>query len=210
MNAKLTVCRHPLVQEKMAALRDKRTPPEQFRLLMEQMGTLLGYEALRGLRTRRGAVQTPLKAAPAVFVDQPIAFVAVLRAGLGMLPGLLHVAPKASIGHVGLYRNEETLSPVRYYVRLPADLRRSYVVLCDPMLATGGSAVEAIGILKADGGARRICLLSLIASKAGVRKMHQAHPDVPIITAALDPGLNEKGYIVPGLGDAGDRLFATA
>jgi uracil phosphoribosyltransferase len=209
MSRKLTVCDHPLVQEKMAVLRDKRTPPERFRVLMEQMGSLLGYETLRGLRLRKGKVITPLQEAPAVFIDEPIAFIAVLRAGLGMIPGLLHIAPKASIGHIGLYRDEETLDPVRYYVRLPEDLKSSYVVLCDPMLATGGSAVEALNILKTD-GAKRICLLSLIASKAGVRKVHQKHPDVPIITAALDARLDKDGYIVPGLGDAGDRLFATA
>lgn len=205
---RLTVCDHPLVQEKMGAMRDKRTPPEQFRILMEQMGSLLGYEVLRGLRTRKCSVKTPLESAAAAVVDQPIAFVAVLRAGLGMLPGLLHIAPKAHIGHIGLYRNEETLNPVRYYVRLPKELSRCFVVLCDPMLATGGSAIEALHILKTD-GAKDIRLLSLIAAKPGVQKVHAAHPDVAIYTAALDAHLNKNGYIVPGLGDAGDRLFAT-
>jgi uracil phosphoribosyltransferase len=153
-------------------------------------------------------VQTPLRSAQAEFIDQPIAFVAVLRAGLGMLPGLLHISPKARIGHIGLYRNEETLNPVRYYVRLPKDVRDCFTVLCDPMLATGGSAVEAIHILKTD-GARQIALLTLLSSRAGVRRVHEAHPDVPIYTAAVDPQLNKSGFILPGLGDAGDRLFAT-
>jgi uracil phosphoribosyltransferase len=205
---KLTVCGHPLVQEKLAALRDKRTPPEEFRARLSEVSALMGDEVFRGLRTRKTTVMTPLKAAPAEIVDQPIALVAVLRAGLGLLPGLMSIAPQARVGHIGLYRNEETLNPVRYYVRLPKDIAQSFVVLCDPMLATGGSAVEAIRILKTD-GAKQIVLLSLIAAKAGVKCVHQAHPDVPIYTAGLDPVLNRKGYIVPGLGDAGDRQFAT-
>lgn len=206
--AKLTVCDHPLIQDKLASLRDKHTRPEDFRLLMGEVAALLGYEAMRGLRTRTTQVQTPLRTAAAEFIDQPIAFVAVLRAGLGMTDGLSRVYPKARIGHIGLYRNEETLNPVRYYVRLPKDIRDCFVVLCDPMLATGGSAVEAINILKTD-GARYIVLVSLLASRAGVRKVHDAHPGVPIVCAAVDAQLNKVGYIVPGLGDAGDRLFAT-
>ncbi len=204
----VTVCDHPLIQDKLARLRDKHTRPEDFRDLMGEVGSLMGYEVTRSLRTRRTQVQTPIKTAAADYVDQPICFVAVLRAGLGMLPGLLHIAPKARIGHIGLYRNEETLNPVRYYVRLPKDIAECFVVLCDPMLATGGSAVEAINILKTD-GARRIALLTLLSSRAGVKKVHEAHPDAHIFTAAVDSVLNKSGYIVPGLGDAGDRLFAT-
>jgi uracil phosphoribosyltransferase len=205
---KLYVSDHPLVQDKLARLRDKATAPEDFRRLMAEVAMIIGAEVLKGVRTRKSTVQTPLKSAPAVVLDQPLAFVAVLRAGLGMTPGLLELAPKASIGHIGLYRNEETLNPVRYYVRLPQKLSEHFVVLCDPMLATGGSASESIHILKTD-GAKQIALLTLLASKRGVERIHRDHPDVPVFTAAVDAVLNNKGYIVPGLGDAGDRLFNT-
>jgi uracil phosphoribosyltransferase len=205
---RLHVSDHPLVQDKLAALRDKGTAPEDFRRLMSEVAMLVGTELLKGVRTRKATVQTPLKPAPAVVLDQPLAFVAVLRAGLGMTPGLLQLAPKASIGHIGLYRDEQTLNPVRYYVRLPRKLSEHFVVLCDPMLATGGSASESIHILKTD-GAKQIVLLTLLAAKKGVERVHKDHPDVPIYTAAVDPVLNSHGYIVPGLGDAGDRLFNT-
>ncbi|MBI4678505.1 MAG: uracil phosphoribosyltransferase [Elusimicrobia bacterium] len=208
MPGRLIVSDHPLVQEKLALLRDRRTTPAGFRCAMETASALMGCEALRGLRTKVRSVPTPLKRARAVALDQSITLVAVLRAGLGMLGGLLDLAPAARIGHIGLYRNEETLNPVRYYVRLPPDLKDSFLVLCDPMLATGGSAAEALRIVKTD-GARQIALLCIIASRAGVRRVHSAHPDVPIYTAGLDPRLDRKGYILPGLGDAGDRLFAT-
>ena len=205
---KLHISDHPLVADKLARLRDKGTGPEDFRRLMAEVAMLVGTEVLKGVRTRKSTVQTPLKTAPAVVLDQPLAFVAILRAGLGMTPGLLELAPTASIGHIGLYRDEKTLNPVRYYVRLPKRLKDHYVVLCDPMLATGGSASESIHILKTD-GARNIVLLTLLACKQGVARIQRDHPDVPIYTAAVDPVLNAKGYIVPGLGDAGDRLFNT-
>jgi uracil phosphoribosyltransferase len=205
---KLHISDHPLVQDKLAALRDKATPPEDFRRLMGEVAMLVGCEVLKGVRTRKATVQTPLKPAAATVLDQPLAFVAVLRAGLGMTPGLLQLAPKASIGHIGLYRDEQTLNPVRYYVRLPQKLSEHFVVLCDPMLATGGSASESIHILKTD-GAKQIVLLTLLAAKKGVARVHRDHPDVPIFTAAVDPVLNGHGYILPGLGDAGDRLFNT-
>ena len=205
---KLYVSDHPLVQDKLARLRDKTTAPEDFRRLMAEVAMIIGAEVLKGVRTRKATVQTPLKPSPAVVLDQPLAFVAVLRAGLGMTPGLLELAPKAAIGHIGLYRNEETLNPVRYYVRLPKKISEHFVVLCDPMLATGGSASESIHILKTD-GAKQIALLTLLASKRGVERIHRDHPDVPVFTAAVDAVLNDKGYIVPGLGDAGDRLFNT-
>jgi uracil phosphoribosyltransferase len=205
---KLHISDHPLVSDKLAALRDKNTAPEDFRRLMGEVAMLVGCELLKGVRTRKATVQTPLKPAPAVVLDQPLAFVAVLRAGLGMVPGLLQLAPKASIGHIGLYRDEQTLNPVRYYVRLPRKLSEHFVVLCDPMLATGGSASESIHILKTD-GAKQIVLLTLLAAKKGVERVHKDHPDVPIYTAAVDAVLNSHGYIVPGLGDAGDRLFNT-
>ncbi|MCX5788465.1 MAG: uracil phosphoribosyltransferase [Elusimicrobia bacterium] len=208
MSAKVSVCDHPLVQADLARLRDKGTSHEQFRAALANASAIMGVEALAGLATRPVTVHTPLKAAQAKVVDQPVVFVAILRAGLGMLPGLLQLVPEALIGHIGLYRNEETLNPVRYYVRLPKDLDKSFVLLLDPMLATGGSAVEAIRILKTD-GASRITLLSLLAARAGVRRIQREHPDVRIVTAAIDPTLNQHGYIVPGLGDAGDRLFGT-
>ena len=205
---KLYVSDHPLVADKLARLRAQDTNPQDFRRLMAEVAMLVGCEVLKGVRTRRSTVQTPLKTAPSVVLDQPLAFVAILRAGLGMTPGLLELAPKASVGHIGLYRDEKTLNPVRYYVRLPKRLKEHFVVLCDPMLATGGSASEAVHILKTD-GAKNIMLLSLLACKQGVARIQRDHPDVTIHTAAVDPVLNDKGYIIPGLGDAGDRLFNT-
>ncbi len=205
---KLFVSDHPLVSDKLARLRDKATNPQDFRRLMAEVAMLIGCEVLKGVRTRKTTVRTPLKTAPAVVLDQPLAFVAVLRAGLGMTPGLLELAPKASIGHIGLYRDHKTLEPVQYYVRLPKKMAEHFVVLCDPMLATGGSASEAIRILKI-AGAKHVALLTLLASKQGVARIHKDHPDVPVYTAVVDAVLNAKGYIVPGLGDAGDRLFNT-
>lgn len=205
---KLIVSDHPLVQDKLARLRDKSTDPQNFRRLMSEVALIMGGEVLKGVRTRKTTVKTPLQTAPATVLDQPLTFVAVLRAGLGMVPGLLELAPKAALGHIGLYRNEETLNPVRYYVRLPKNLKEHFVVLCDPMLATGGSASESIHILKTD-GAKNIALLTLLASKKGVARIHRDHPEVPVYTAAVDPVLNKNGYILPGLGDAGDRLFNT-
>lgn len=205
---KLRVSDHPLVADKLARLRDKDTNPQDFRRLMAEVAMLVGCEVLKGVRTRKSTVKTPLKTAPSVVLDQPLAFVAILRAGLGMTPGLLELAPKASIGHIGLYRDEKTLNPVRYYVRLPKRLKDHFVVLCDPMLATGGSASESIHILKTD-GAKNIALLTLLACKQGVARIHRDHPDVTIHTAAVDPMLDDRGYILPGLGDAGDRLFNT-
>ena len=205
---KLFISDHPLVSDKLARLRDKATGPQDFRRLMAEVAMLIGCEVLKGVRTRKTTVQTPLKTAPALTLDQPLTFVAVLRAGLGMTPGLLELAPKASIGHIGLYRDEKTLNPVRYYVRLPKKLSGQFVVLCDPMLATGGSASEALRILKTD-GAKNIALLTLLSSRQGVARIHRDHPDVPVFTAAVDAVLNSSGYIIPGLGDAGDRLFNT-
>ena len=205
---KLHVSDHPLVADKLSRLRDKTTKPQDFRRLMAEVGLLVGCEVLKGVRTRKTTVKTPLKPAPATVLDQPITFVAVLRAGLGLIPGLLELAPKASIGHIGLYRDEKTLNPVRYYVRLPKKIEDHFVILCDPMLATGGSASESIHILKTD-GAKNIALLTLLACKEGVARVHKDHPDVPVFTAAVDPILNDHGYILPGLGDAGDRLFNT-
>ncbi|MBI4371994.1 MAG: uracil phosphoribosyltransferase [Elusimicrobia bacterium] len=208
MKGGLRVSAHPLVQDKLARLRDKSTSSESFRRLTAEVAALIGGEILRGARTRAAKVRTPLQSAPARVLDQPLVFVAVLRAGLGMLPGLLALAPEAAVGHVGLYRDEETLRPVRYCLRLPPRLSRSFVVLCDPMLATGGSACEALRVLK-EAGARSVSLLTLLSARPGVARVRREHPDVPIYTAAVDPALDRRGFIVPGLGDAGDRLFGT-
>lgn len=205
---RLTVCDHPLLQDKLARLRDKTTPPDRFRAILEEASLLLGACALESLRTKAVSIATPLQAATVRMADQPVVLAAVLRAGLGMVPGLLRLVPDARIGHIGVYRNEETLNPVRYYVRLPKGLDRSLTLLLDPMLATGGSAVEALRILKTD-GATDIVLVSLLSAKPGVRRVQQEHPDVRVITGAVDLKLNSKGYIVPGLGDAGDRIFGT-
>jgi len=175
---------------------------------MEDAGVYLGLDALDGYPLKAARVETPLKLAHVRRARDPIALVVILRAGLGLLPGLSRLLPDSPVGHIGLYRDEETLNPVRYYVRLPQGLDKSVTLLLDPMLATGGSATEAIRILKVD-GAKRITLVCLVSAKAGVQRVHREHPDVPIVTAAVDPVLNRSGYIVPGLGDAGDRLFGT-
>jgi uracil phosphoribosyltransferase len=208
MPAKVTVCHHPLLQETLARLRDRKTPSSEFRKLMEDAGVHLGLEALKDLKTKRKTVRTPLKSFKAPRVEEPIVLTAILRAGLGIIPGLSRFIPSAKIGCIGLYRNEDTLMPVRYYVRLPKGLRRSRVLLMDPMLATGGSASASISILKEE-GAKKITLVCLLATRAGIRRVQKDHKDVPIITAAIDPVLNSIGYIVPGLGDAGDRLYDT-
>ena len=204
--SKLIVCDNPILQHILAELRDKNTPPPRFRDLMDGAGLIMGLEALQGAKTQPAQVTTPLKAAPARLLAQPISLVAILRAGLGMLPGLQRYIPEARVGHIGLYRNEETLNPIRYYVRLPVQVEKSFILLLDPMLATGGSAAEAVRILKTDGG-KDIRLVTLLATRTGIRRVHREHPDVHIYTAAVDPVLNKVGYIVPGLGDAGDRLF---
>ncbi|MBI3299206.1 MAG: uracil phosphoribosyltransferase [Elusimicrobia bacterium] len=202
------VVEHPVLQEALARLRDKATKPAEFRRLMADAGLILGLAALEKLKTAPGRVDTPLKSAKAERIAQPVALVAILRAGLGLLPKLTELLPDAAAGHIGLYRNEETLNPIRYYVRLPKRLPDTKTLLFDPMLATGGSAAEAIRILKTD-GAREITLVSLLATKAGVKRVQREHPAVAIVTAAVDPVLNKHGYIVPGLGDAGDRIFGT-
>ena len=206
--SKLFVSDHPLVADKLARMRDKGTVSSDFRRLMAETAMIMGVDVLKGVRTRKTTVRTPLKTGEARVLDQPLAFVAILRAGLGLSDGLLNLAPQAAVGHIGMYRDEKTLNPVRYLVRLPPNLSEHFVVLCDPMLATGGSASEAIRILKTD-GAKHIALMTLLSSKPGVALIQREHPDVAVYTAAVDAVLNAKGYIVPGLGDAGDRLFNT-
>ncbi|NLO91020.1 MAG: uracil phosphoribosyltransferase [Elusimicrobia bacterium] len=202
------VSRHPLVQDKIARLRDKRTPQVEFRRLVTELGMLLGYEAMGGLRLKPETVKTPLANAECMRVANPLVFVTILRAGLSMSDGLTKLEPDARLAHIGIYRNENNLEPVRYYARFPANMQDYSVVVADPMLATGGSASEALNIVKSQ-GAKNIVFSCIIAAKPGVRKVHQDHPDVPVFAGALDEALNEKGYIVPGLGDAGDRMFGT-
>jgi len=208
MPGTVKVCGHPLMAECLFELRDERTKPARFRSLMEDAGVYLGLTALEGLKTKKQEVKTPLKSVIVKRAGEPVVLVAVLRAGLGFVPGLSRLLPEAPVGFVGLYRDEVTLHPVKYYVNLPKSVKQSRVLLLDPMLATGGSASESIRILKEE-GARKICLVSLLATRAGIKRIRGDHPDTTIVTASIDPVLNKIGYIVPGLGDAGDRLFGS-
>jgi uracil phosphoribosyltransferase len=199
---------HPLVTAGLSVLRAKTTTPDLFRRHLQEIAVFLFVEASRAWETKTIDVETPLASCVGTILDKPIVLVPILRAGLGMLDGILRVAPDASIGHIGLYRDAETLRPVSYYDRLPVNIVAANVLLLDPMLATGHSACEAASILKAQ-GALAIQFLCIVACSPGVQQFHSEHPDVPIITAAIDPELNDHGYIVPGLGDAGDRYFGT-
>ena len=202
------VSKHPIVMDKISRLRDRRTGVADFRRLMGEVGMLLGHDALLNAKLRGVKVHTPVGVADSMKLAHDLVFVAILRAGLGMVDGLVRLCPEAKIAHIGIYRDEETLKPVKYYVRLPDVIKNSLVILVDPMLATGGSAAEAVDILKAR-GARNICFMGLIGAKNGVRRLALAHPDVPIYIGTVDEELNSDGYIVPGLGDAGDRMFGT-
>ena len=205
----LTVVRHPLIQHKLTLLRDRSTPKKIFKELVDEIAMLMAYEATASLTLDEIAVQTPLEPAIGWRVSgKKLTLVPILRAGLGMVEGILRLVPSARVGHIGLYRDHDTLEPVDYYFKVPGDAAERDFFLLDPMLATGGSAVSAIDSLKRT-GATRIRFLCLVAAPAGVRRVHDAHPDVPIYCASLDRELNEHGYILPGLGDAGDRLFGT-
>ncbi len=204
----LTIVNHPLLQDKLRGLRDKNTHFAKFRRLVEAISQALFWEASRHLPLKPVEVETPLETTPAYQLERPIALVPILRAGLGMVNGILGIVPQAHVGMLGMYRNEETLQPVDYYLRFPPGIEEMDVFLLDPMLATGGSAVAAVSKLKS-AGVRYLTMLAIIAAPEGVRAMVDAHPDVPIFTAALDRQLNDKGYILPGLGDAGDRYFGT-
>ncbi len=206
----IIVLDHPLIQHKLSLMRDKRTPTILFRQLLREIALLMGYEVTRDLPMATERIETPLAAMEApVIVGKKIALVAVLRAGLGMVEGLSELIPGARIGHIGLYRDPKTHRPVEYFVKLP-DTEDRLFILCDPMLATGGSAVAAIDKLNERGVPdERIRLVVLVAAPEGVAQVRKAHPGVPIFTAALDDRLNEKAYILPGLGDAGDRLYGT-
>ena len=207
--SKVVVFDHPLIQHKLSIMRDKRTGVKEFRELLEEIAMLMVYEVTRDLETCEVEVETPIcKATCRRLAGHKLAVVPILRAGLGMVDGVLNLVPAAKVGHIGLYRDPETLEPVEYYCKLPADSTERDILVVDPMLATGGSASAAIQFIK-NRGCSRIRLINLIAAPEGVERMQKDHPDVDIYIAALDEHLNEHGYIVPGLGDAGDRLFGT-
>jgi len=209
MNEHLTVVRHPLVQHKLTLMREVTTPTAVFRQLLREISQLLAFEITRELPMTTKTIQTPICEMEAPTLDgRKLALVSILRAGNGLLDGVLELIPSARVGFVGLYRDEETLEPVQYYFKAPTELNQRLVIAVDPMLATGNSSAAAIDLLK-EAGATDIRFLCLLAAPEGVARMKEAHPDVPIVTAALDEKLNEKGYIVPGLGDAGDRMFGT-
>jgi uracil phosphoribosyltransferase len=203
------VIAHPLVAHKLSLMRDKRTSSAQFRTLLREISLLLGYEVLRDLPLEDRPIETPVGPMQAPFLKgKKLVFVPILRAGTGLLDGLLDLVPSARVGHVGLYRDPTTLAAVEYYCKLPEDVAERLTIVVDPMLATGNSAIAAIDRLKRHGprGVRLVCLL---AAPEGIAALEQAHPDVPVYTAAIDMRLNEHGYIVPGLGDAGDRMYGT-
>ena len=203
------IVEHPLIQHKISLMRDRRTGTKEFRDLVSEVATLLCYEATRDLPLEEVEVETPIALARTqVLAGRKLALVPILRAGLGMVDGMLNLIPAAKVGHIGLYRNEETLQPVEYYCKLPNDIAEREVIVLDPMLATGGSAADAISLIK-QRGARHIKFIGLIAAPEGLKALHAAHPDVDIYVGALDEKLNDQGYIVPGLGDAGDRIFGT-
>jgi len=208
-NENITICDHPLLKHKITMLRNKETGTNEFRKIVEEISMLIGYEALRELETKDIEVETPIETAmcPVIAGKKP-AIVPILRAGLGLVDGLLKLMPVAKIGHIGLYRDEETFEPKEYYCKLPAAIDERKIFVVDPMLATGGSAIAAIDFIKQYGG-RDIIFLCVIAAPEGLEKLAAAHPDVKIFVGNLDRGLNEKKYIVPGLGDAGDRIFGT-
>lgn len=205
----VTIINHPLVKHKIALLRDEKTGTKDFRLLVEEIAMLMGYEALRDLPTADVEVKTPIATASVPMLSgRKLAVVPILRAGLGMVNGILALVPSAKVGHIGLYRDPETHNPVEYYCKLPNDIEDRIVILVDPMLATGGSACDALAMLKKH-GCRNIRFMALVGAPEGVKRVQEEHPDVDIFIAALDEYLNDHAYIVPGLGDAGDRIFGT-
>ena len=209
MTEHLTLVDHPLVQHKLSIMRDKDTSTASFRQLLREISHLLAYEVTRDLPMTTETIETPLCEMQAPMIEgKKLALISILRAGNGLLDGILDLIPAARVGFVGLYRDEETLQPVQYYFKVPENLGDRLSIVVDPMLATGNSSAAAVDLIK-QAGAERIVFLCLLAAPEGVERMRQAHPDVPVVTAALDERLNEKGYIVPGLGDAGDRMFGT-
>jgi uracil phosphoribosyltransferase len=203
------VVTHPLVQHKLTKMRDKQTSSANFRRLLREIGLLLGYDATRDLPLGTTHIETPIEGMEAPLLDgKKLVIVPILRAGLGLAEGVLDLVPLARMGHVGLYRDPRTLQAVEYYFKMPGDISDRDVIVCDPMLATAHSAIAAVDRLK-ETGARRIKMICILAAEPGARAFAEVHPDVPVFTAAVDAKLNDHGYIVPGLGDAGDRLFGT-
>ena len=205
----LHIIDHPLVVHKLSIMRNKKTPSKDFRTLLDEIAMLMGYEITRDLPLEEIEIETPIQKTKAYRISgKKLAIVPILRAGMGMVDGLLKLVPVAKVGHIGLYRDHETHKPVEYYCKLPSDIEKRTVILVDPMLATGGSASDALTMLK-NKGCKNIKFMCLVASPEGVKAVQDAHPDVDIYTASLDECLNDDAYIVPGLGDAGDRIFGT-
>lgn len=205
----VVIFNHPLIQHKTTILRQKSTTNKEFRELVEEITMLMCYESLRDLPLEDVEIETPIKKTTQKMIKgKKLAIVPILRAGLGMVNGMLRLVPSAKVGHIGMYRDEETMQPHEYYCKLPPDIDKRLIVVVDPMLATGGSAIDAISQIKSYGG-KHIKFLCLIAAPEGIEALNTAHPDVEIFCANVDEGLNEKCYIVPGLGDAGDRIFGT-
>lgn len=208
-DSKVIVIDHPLIVHKLTQIRNKNTGTNEFRRIVNEIGGLMVYEITRDLELEDVEIETPLaKMKTKQLAGEKLCVCPILRAGLGMVEGILQLIPSARVGHIGLYRNEETLEPVEYFAKFPNKLEDRLIIVVDPMLATGGSAVSAISLIKKRGG-KNIKFVCLVAAPEGVKRLREAHPDVPIYIAALDDHLNDKGYIVPGLGDAGDRIFGT-
>jgi len=206
---KVIELKHPLIEHKLAILRDKRTGTKEFRELISELGEMLCYEAMKDAQTYEVEIETPIQKMKAKKINEDnYAFVPILRAGTGMLDGIIQVVPNAKLGHIGMYRDEETFKPNVYFFKVPKDIEKREVLILDPMLATGGSALDAIELLK-EKGVKKIKFLCIIAAPEGIKAVEEKHPDVQIYCTAIDTKLNEKAYIIPGLGDAGDRIFGT-
>ena len=206
--SKLVVFNHPLMDQKLSIIRDEKTGTKDFRQIVSEIGMLMAYEITRDLPQKEVDVKTPVAVAKCKVLAKEVVIIPILRAGLGMVDGITALIPTAKVGHIGLFRDEETLEPKEYYCKFPSVIKEATVLLVDPMLATGGSVVHAVDVLKRE-GIKDITYVGLVGAPEGVKKVQEAHPDINIFLAALDEKLNEKGYIVPGLGDCGDRLFGT-